>query len=98
MLGSFTSLLILQISSCASLVTSIIGVKNLDGILGTDIFWSDGFVSAAAALLGAIVVMTVIGLIFPLELAPSKLPLREYYPGPGISSVCLPTCSVVTRL
>jgi hypothetical protein len=41
----------------------MIGVRNREGILGTDIFCKDGFVAAAAALLGATAVSTVIGLI-----------------------------------
>ena len=28
----------------------MIGVKNLDGMLGTDIFYNDGLLTAAAAL------------------------------------------------
>ena len=83
----------------------MIGVKNLEGMLGTDIFWSDGFVIAAAARLGAIVVKTVIGLIMePLTLCFEswvlvKLPLfGEYEPGPGNSSFGLLACNVVTFL
>ena len=41
----------------------MIGVKNLDGILGTDIFCKEGLLSAAAARLGLTAVITVIGLI-----------------------------------
>ena len=45
----------------------MIGVKKRDGMLGTDIFCKEGFVAAAAALLGATAVSTVIGLmIVPL--------------------------------
>ena len=68
----------------------MIGVRNRDGMLGTDIFWRDGFVKAAAARLGATVVKTVIGLISePLTLCLgtsmlAKLPcFGEYEPGPG---------------
>jgi len=39
----------------------MIGVRNRDGILGTDIFYKLGLLTAAAALPGAIGLITVKG-------------------------------------
>ena len=69
----------------------MIGVKNLDGMLGTDIFCNEGLLCAAAARLGETAVMTVVGLIIgPLvfldKLCPTKADmLVSYCPGPGDS-------------
>ena len=68
-LGSSTNLLILQISysSVSAAAASITGVKNREGILGTDIFCRLGLLTAAAALPEATAWTTVIGFIMAPE-------------------------------
>ena len=64
------------------------GVKNLDGMLGTDIFYRLGLLAAAAALPGETACKTDIGLMM-LPLVPGLMDLLKadtfvsYDPGPG---------------
>ena len=92
--GSSTNLLILQISPVTlalSSIPSIMGVRKRDGMLGTDIFWRLGLLTAAAALPGDIGLITVTGLIrIPLGLPrfgeeKPELGNGSYRPGPGAS-------------
>lgn len=73
---------------------SITGVRNLLGILGTDIFYRLGLLAAAAALPGETAYSTEIGLITALGAAlaiglpwpPGKSETAvSYWPGPGAS-------------
>ena len=70
------------------------GVKNLDGIEGTDIFCKAGLLTTAMALPGLMGESTVTGLITPLMtrgLLWLAVGLKKsdrnasYWPGPGIS-------------
>ena len=68
----------------------MIGVKNREGILGTDIFCKLGLLIAAAARPGAMGLMTVNGLITaPLGLSRLGVTKEDlcgsYEPGPGES-------------
>ena len=68
----------------------MIGVKNLDGMLGTDIFYNDGLLTAAAARPGEIGLITVNGLM-TAPLGEARIGVWNYdlcalySPGPGDS-------------